>query len=199
MGEVVTKITNTPKSEMRCVANWLVVWVTGRWPQLIGQWEIANWEWFVNHFAGYSLEVDHPEGFEQYRSGGFDRLLVPFRGTPTLDDITTNGTRAPYVLQETVQVAPGQATAYLEALSAAADRIAGAGRGMRLHGSYTVLLRNESEVLVQWALDDLHVFAATVEQPDAFPELAAWREQSAVMERAHAGVLLRPTDWSPLR
>ena len=197
MGDVVTKITNTPASEMRCVANWLLVWCTGRWPQIVGQWEIANWEWFVNHFSSYDLEVDHPGGFEQYRSGGFDRLLVPYEGTPTLDDIASGGVRAPFVLQETVQVGSGQGPAYLEALVEAAEAIRQTGRGLRLHGAYTVLLRNDSELLVQWALDDLHAFAAMVEDPA--PALVAWRNRAAELERSHVGVLLKPTSWSPLR
>jgi hypothetical protein len=37
-----------------------------------------------------------------------------------------------------------------------------------------------------------------VERPDEIPELRAWRERAAELERSHAGVLLRPTEWSPL-
>lgn len=197
LGEVVTTLVNTPRSEMRCLANWLVVWCTGRWPGIVGQWEMASWDWFVDHFGSYSLEVDHPEGFEQYRSGGFDRLLLPAEGTPTLDEIVDGDLRAPFVLQETVGLRPGGAPEYLEALSEAACEITGAGRGMRLHGAYTVMLRNDSEVLVQWALDDLRAFTAagTLE----IPPLNDWRRTAAGMERSHTGVLLRPTDWSPLR
>ena len=117
LGEVVTTIVNTPRSDMKCVANWLVVWATGRWPQIVGLWEMAGWDWFADHFTSYSLEVDHPEGYEQYRSGGFDRLLVPAAGTPTLAEIVDGGLRAPFVLQETVQVTPGGAGEYLAALA----------------------------------------------------------------------------------
>lgn len=203
LGEVVAGIVNTPGSEMRCLANWVVVWATGRWPQLVGQWEMASWDWFARHFAAYRLEVDHPEGYEQYRSGGFDRLLVPYGETPGLDEIVAGGLRAPFVLQETVQVAPGGAADYLAGVAETGETLALAGsaerRAIRLHGCYTVMLRNDSEVLVQWAVDDLHAFAATLETPEAVPELAAWRRRAAKLERSHVGVLLKPTDWSPLR
>ena len=110
LGEVVTKIVNTPASEMRNYGKWVLVWATGRWPQVVGQWEMASWDWFAKHFEVFSLEVDHPEGFEQYRSGGFDRLLVPYEGTPSLDEVVEHGVRAPYVLQETVTTAVGRGT-----------------------------------------------------------------------------------------
>ena len=118
LGEVVTKIVNTPASEMRNYGKWVLVWATGRWPQVVGQWEMASWDWFAKHFEVFSLEVDHPEGFEQYRSGGFDRLLVPYEGTPSLDEVVEHGVRAPYVLQETVTTAVGRAGEYLDALRA---------------------------------------------------------------------------------
>jgi hypothetical protein len=198
LGEVVTKIVNTPGSDMRCVANWVVVWATGRWPQIIGQWEMSSWDWFTTHFANFKLEVDHPKGYEEYRHGGFDRLLVPYDGTPTLDEIVNDGIRAPWILQETVQVAPLQSHGYLAAVSEAGEKLRAAERGIRLHGAYNVMLRNDSEVVVQWAFDELPTWVETVEQPDAVPELRAWRERAAGLERSHAGVLLRPTEWSPL-
>src|SRR5262249_19003309 len=74
LGDVVTQIVNTPGSDMRNYAKWVLIWATGRWPQVIGQWEMTSWDWFSQHFEVFSLEVDHPAGYEQYRSGGFDRL-----------------------------------------------------------------------------------------------------------------------------
>lgn len=199
LGEVVTKIVNTPASEMRNYGKWVLVWATGRWPQVVGQWEMASWDWFAKHFEVFSLEVDHPEGFEQYRSGGFDRLLVPYEGTPSLDEVVEHGVRAPYVLQETVTTAVGRAGDYLEALARAGARVTAADNGVRLHGCYNVMLRNDSEVLVQWAVDDVATFTATMHSPEEFPALTAWRQEAAELERSHAGVLLKPTSWSPLR
>jgi hypothetical protein len=159
---------------------------------------MSSWDWFTTHFANFKLEVDHPKGYEEYRHGGFDRLLVPYDGTPTLDEIVNDGIRAPWILQETVQVAPLQSQGYLAAVSEAGEKLRAAERGIRLHGAYNVMLRNDSEVVVQWAFDELPTWVETVEHPDAVPELRAWRERAAGLERSHAGVLLRPTEWSPL-
>jgi hypothetical protein len=198
LGEVVERLVNMPGNEMRCVANWTVVWCTGRWPEVVGQWEMT-WDWFLGHFRDYQLTVDHPEGYEQYRSGGFDRLLIPWEGTPDLDTITSQGLRAPWILQETVQLAPGGAPPYLEALAKAAVPLASGEQGCHLHGSYNVLLRNDSEVIVQWAFADLDSLAATWRDPGSNAPLREWRRTSQELERSHVGVLLKPTEWSALR
>jgi hypothetical protein len=199
LGDVVTNIVNTPGSDMRNYAKWVLIWATGRWPQVVGQWEMSSWDWFAQHFEVFSLEVDHPEGFEQFRSGGFDRLLVPAEGTPALDDVVNHHVRAPYVLQETVTTRVGAASEYLAALQRAGARVADDDRGVRLHGSYTVMLRNDSEVLVQWAIESVQTFTATMAEPSRFPALTEWRRDAAAMELSHTGVLLKPTSWSALR
>jgi hypothetical protein len=199
MGELVTAHVNRPGSPMRCVANWVTTWMTGQWPEIVGFWEMADWSWFVEHFSDFDLLVDHPAGFEQYRSGGFDRLLVPFDGTPTLDEISSQAIRAPFVLQETVQVAPGRAPEYLDRLFNSSDELRAADSAVRLHGGYTVLLRGESEVLVQWALRDLNAFVS-IEAGDSgdAPAIAGWRKEARELEVGRIGVLLKPTQWSAL-
>jgi hypothetical protein len=199
LGKVVTELVNTPKSDMRNYAKWVLIWATGRWPAVIGQWEMRSWDWFAQHFESFSLEVDHPEGYEQYRSGGFDRLLVPHEGTPSLDEVVANGVRAPYVLQETITTEVGKSRFYLDALSRAAPKIAEDGNGVHLHGAYNVMLRNDSEVLVQWAVDSVQTFTGTMAGPERFPALDAWRREAAGIEWSHTGVLLKPTSWSALR
>ena len=173
-----TERTNVPGSQMRNLGKWVVNWTTGRWIQVVGQWEMTSWDWFIEHFTKTNLMFDHPEGQEQYRSGGFDRLLKPWEGTPTLDQIVEEGRRAPFVLQETVGVPAGSAPVYLESLRSAGAVIERAGRGMALHGAYEVLLRDESEVLVQWAFANLSSFTEAVGNTRGFHELAAWREEA---------------------
>ncbi len=199
MGEMVTAHVNRPGSPMRCVGNWVTTWMTGRWPEIIGLWEMADWSWFVEHFSDFDLLVDHPAGFEQYRSGGFDRLLVPFDGTPSLDDISNQGIRAPFILQETVEVAPGRATEYLDRLFSSCAPLRDSDASVRLHGGYRVLLRAESEVLVQWALRDLDVFVSIeAGDPKDVPVLGQWRDEARELEARRVGLLLKPTQWSAL-
>lgn len=183
---------------MRNVGKWVVNWTTGRWIEVVGLWEMSSWDWFVEHFTKTDLMLDHPEGQEMYRSGGFDRLLQPTETTPTLDQILDQGLRAPFVLQETIGLRGGVAPQYLERLTAAGRRIDAADRNVRLHGAYKVLLRDDGEVVVHWAFADLRAFAEAVEDTAGFPALAAWREEARALEQSYIAKLLEPTDWSAL-
>lgn len=199
VGRSAVGLADRPDAPMRNVGKWVVNWTTGRWIEVVGLWEMSSWDWFVEHFTKTDLMLDHPEGHELYRSGGFDRLLQPSEGTPTLDEIRAQGIRAPFVVQETIELSPGTAPRYLEALREASGPIGAADRGMRLQGSYTVLLRDEAEVLVQWAFSDLRSFSTVVSEPHGFAELEAWRARARQMERSYMAKLLEPTDWSALR
>jgi hypothetical protein len=199
VGRSAVGLADNEKAPMRNVGKWVVNWTTGRWIEVVGLWEMSSWDWFIEHFTKTDLMLDHPEGHEQYRSGGFDRLLQPSEGTPTLREIQQQGLRAPFIMQETVEVAPGEAPKYLAALTKAADGIARSERGMRLQGAYKVLLRDEREIVTQWAFADLGAFSATASEPSGFRELQAWREEARDMERSYIAKLLEPTSWSALR
>ncbi len=190
VGRSAVGLAGNKEAPMRNVGKWVVNWTTGRWIEVVGLWEMSSWDWFVEHFTKTDLMLDHPEGHELYRSGGFDRLLQPTEATPGLDQIIEQGVRAPFIMQETLEVPPGTAPAYLDALTKAAGPIGGADRGMRLQGAYKVLLRDEAEVVVQWAFADLRAFAETVSQPHGFPQLQAWREEARGMERSYIAKLL---------
>jgi hypothetical protein len=72
VGHAVTERVNVPGAQMRNLGKWVVNWTTGRWIQVVGQWEMTSWDWFIEHFTKTNLMFDHPEGQEQYRSGGFE-------------------------------------------------------------------------------------------------------------------------------
>jgi hypothetical protein len=197
--EKVIARTNAEGSPMRNVANWVTVWATGQWPEVVGLWEMESWDWFAEHFNANRLFREIPQEFYAFRTGGFDRVLIPSRICPTLDQIVANGVRAPVVLQEIVHVAPGTCNDYLEALGDAGHAIGAKERGVRLFGAYQVALRNRSEVLNLWAFDDFDTYVRTEREPSADPELAAWREGAASYELDHVGKLMCPTEWSALR
>ena len=199
VGRSAAGLKHNKEAPMRNVGKWVVNWTTGRWIEVVGLWEMSSWDWFVEHFTKTDLMLDHPEGHEQYRSGGFDRLLQPSEYTPTLDEIVDQGQRAPFIMQETVELAPGGVAGYLEALGKAASGIGKADRGMRLQGAYRVMLRDDREVVVQWAFSDLRAFAAVAADPTSFGELEGWREQARELERSYIAKLLEPTGWSALQ
>lgn len=201
LGEIVTTLGNAEGSAGgRCIANWVPIFLTGSWPQIIGFWQMpGGWDGFAAHFDS------HPELFHQpldrwygERSGGFDRLLIGADYTPTLDQLVESGTRAPVVLHETIRLDPGGAPDYLDRLGELKASIP-ARYGFGVLGGYEVAFRNRSEVIVLWAFPDVATLAANQSRSADYPEVAAWRTRSGSFERAHTGVVLRPTSWSPLR
>ncbi len=198
MEKVISRI-NGSGSPMRNIAKWVTIWATGQWPEVVGFWEMADWQWFADYFNANRLFRDIPQDFYRYRTGGFDRVLIPASYCPTLDEVIERGLRAPVVLQETVHVAPGKSDAYLGALGDAGQAIATRDRGVRLFGAYLVALRNRTEVLNLWAFDDFDAYIRTEQHPSADPELARWRDKAYEYEVDHLGKLLCPTEFSALR
>ena len=199
MEKLIGSHTNVTGSPMRNVANWVTVWATGQWPEVVGLWEMADWQWFADHFNANRLYREIPQEYYDYRTGGFDRVLIPAAFCPSLDEIVAQGVRAPVVMQELVHVTPGRSDDYVRALGDAGRAINERDRGVRLFGSYLVALRNRTELINLWALDDFDVYVRTEQQPDADPELRAWRDTASSFEVDHVGKLLCPTEWSLLR
>jgi hypothetical protein len=182
----------------RCIGAWVPVFLTGRWPQIVTFWEMpGGWTGFGEHFDRTPDLFHQPlERWYGERSGGLDRVLVGADYAPDLDTILAQGRRAPVVLQETVQLEPGGSSEYLERLGVAAATI---NSGVSLVGGYEVAFRNGSEVIVLWAFESFAVLTETRAHPERHEALAAWSTEARTLEEAHTGVVLRPTDWSPLR
>ncbi|MGQ2992692.1 NIPSNAP family protein [Variovorax sp.] len=183
-----------------CMAAWVPVFLTGRWPEIVTFWEMqGGWEGFGRHFdATPDLFHEPLERFYGERTGGFDRVLVAADYSIDRARLLAEGMRAPVVLQQTIGLEAGGASDYLARLGEAAARIEGPG-APRLFGAYETALRNGSEALVLWAFDDFAALAALQARPDAVPGWADWARAARQHERTHTGLVLRPADWSPLR
>jgi hypothetical protein len=206
MERIVTTSVNAPNAApgVRCIANWVTIWATGRWPETIGLWEFADWEHYAQGFTDDPL-YRHIDGltsqqgtsYYDWRSGGFDRTLIPAPFTPTYADVVADQIRAPVVLQEIVKVQPGKAPEYLDRLS----DVAGAtndGDGVSLFGAYRTTLRNNTEVMNLWAFESMEAYVRSEDNLAAFPKLEKWRLESEALETDNVGKLLRPQPWSPL-
>ncbi len=206
MERIVTTSVNAPDAApgVRCIANWVTVWATGRWPETVGLWEFADWEHYAGGFTADPLykQIDgltsqQGTSYYDWRSGGFDRTLIPASFTPTYADVVAGPIQAPVVLQEIVKVQPGKAPEYLDRLSDVADATK-EGDGVSLFGAYRTTLRNNSEVINLWAFESMEAYVRSEENPAALPKLEKWRLESEALETENVGKLLRPQPWSPL-
>src|SRR4051812_16225226 len=87
--------TGREERGMSCVGVWGTLGSTARWPEVINLWEFDGWDAIAKAFGH---EVSSPtmqdpklkvwwDEAQQYRSGGFDRLLIPASYCPTVADI----------------------------------------------------------------------------------------------------------------
>lgn len=182
-----------------CIANWVPIFLTGRWPQIIGFWQMpGDWDGFGNHFDAHRELFHEPlERWYGERSGAFDRLLVGSDFSPTAAQVVKEGLRARVVLHETITLRPGSATDYLGMLTDLKATLT--QEPFDVFGAYEVAFRNGSEVIVLWAFPDVRTLTDTQARPDEFDQLRRWRTDSARLEVGNTGVVVRPTDWSPLR
>lgn len=202
LGDVVRNEGNARGSTgSRCVAAWVPLFVTGRWPQIITFWEIpGGWEGLAAHFdANLALFHEPLERWYGERTGGVDRICIGSGYTQDLDQMLQDGRRAPVVLQETVTLECGGADYYIEQLGRMISPANGGREGFGLLGAYEIAFRDGSEVLLLWAFPDFSALARAQCSPQAFPWLERWRATSRLLEKTHQGVVLRPAAWSPVR
>lgn len=165
-------------------AVWGTLGSTGQWPQVVNLWEYdGGWEHIARSFDHETSGASMQDPFLQkwwmeaqpMRSGGYDRLLIPTDYSPSIDETIARGIVGWRVFRhEIVRTLPGQARRYLDRLGAEwAPRAK--DLGMEVVGAYRTALRDDSEVILIWAIRDWATWASAEQAMD---EGAArdWRE-----------------------
>ena len=132
----------------------------------------------------------------KFRRGGVDRILIPASFSPTIAALNAAGTRGVFYSHELVQVVPGRALAYLEAVREVAVP-AYAEFGFALVGAFRTAMRNDSECLLLWAISEPNHWAAfEAAQDDGF---SSWRKACESLVLDWQRILLVDAPLSPLR
>jgi hypothetical protein len=111
------------------------------------------------------------------RSGGYDRLLLPADYSPSIDETIARGIVGWRVFRhEIIRTVPGQARRYLDRLE---KEWAPQARdlGLEVVGAYRTALRDDSEVVMIWAVRDWATWAQAEDALDAGAG-RNWREAS---------------------
>lgn len=172
---------------MKCYAVWGTLGSTARWPECINIWECPSWDGIAENFG---IEVGHPsmqdpslkiwwDEAQKYRSGGFDRLLIPAPYSPTVDQFCKdkNVVGAKVYYHERIQIAPGQAKTYLSMLEQEWVPVA-KDLGLHLVGAFRTAMRNDSECFVIWAMRDWPTWARVEKAYESDPRVAVWRRRT---------------------
>jgi hypothetical protein len=114
----------------------------------------------------------------EFRSGGYDRIVVPAPWTRTINELCADGVRGEAYVHELVTVEPGTAADVLEQARDASDLHA--RHGWQLFGAFTAAMGNDDEAILLWAIPTWQQWA----DGEADRELKQWRRK------------LNPTAWN---
>jgi hypothetical protein len=188
-----------------CYGIWGVLGTTGHWPQVVNMWEEDGFDGLASSLR---YETSHA-GLQdpklakwwakaaEFRSGGFDRLMVPAPWTQTIEELVADGVRGEVYAHELVTVKPGAAGDFLELVRtkgvAAYERY-----GFVLTGAFRTALSNDSECLLLWAIPTWEQWAAfeKAQLTSAFEE---WRSAHAEMTTGWHRILLNDAPLSPFK
>ena len=166
-----------------CYGVWGTVGSTRRWPEVVNIWEEDGFSGLASSFRH---EFGHPslqdpvlaEWWSKaatFRSGGFDRILVPAPWTRTIDELCADGVRGEMYAHEVVRVPPGAAADFLELV-----RERGTGVmdkfGWILAGAWWTAMASEREVLLLWAIPTWDAWADYENAQGRDPLVRGWNE-----------------------
>jgi hypothetical protein len=199
-----------PDRGMVLVATWSVSAMLGPSPWCLNLWEHEGWDGLAEIlYAQYSNQDQQTVDLDKRLEGWFaranrirtrvrDRMLSPSAHTPTLEQLLARGTSGGVYYHECVQVAPGRAAEYQQRLHVQwqpeAEHL-----GLQLVGCYKTEMRNDSEVVVIWALRDFAHWAAVEAALGVDPAALRWQAATAGLVENVETWLLTPDARSPLQ
>jgi hypothetical protein len=182
-----------------CYGVWALVGSTGAWPKTVNMWEHASWSGLAasleKETVGRGAQDPALERWwskaATFRSGGFDRILVPAPWARGIEELCAAGVRGEVYAHELVTVAPGTATDVLERARDASG--IHARHGWELVGAFTTAMANGDEALLLWAIPTWQQWA----DGEGDGDLARWRR--GIGAAAWHRVLLVDAPLCPLR
>lgn len=189
-----------------CFGVWGVVGTTGRWPQVVNMWEEDGYDGLA---AGLAHETARPQMQDPklerwwneaatYRSGGFDRLLVPAPWSRTITELCDAGVRGAVYAHETVSVAAGTAGQFLDRV---AEQAVPAYRehGWDVVGAYRTAQIDESECILIWAIPSWPAWAEFEKALHVDGPVRRWQNSLNDIGRGFARFLMLDAPLSPMR
>ncbi|MBM4405971.1 MAG: hypothetical protein FJ039_07305 [Chloroflexi bacterium] len=194
------------KRDLRLVGFWTTVGTTGRWPEAVALWEMDDWrhyarlretQYAVNKPKDQNLAGWAEQYAWQFRTGGYDRLLIPGPKTPTLAELLKNKVKGQVFLHEILTCVPGRVDDYLKAIADEYLPVA-RSRGVELVGSYKRAMSN-TEAINIWVFKEWAAFAEIREVQHKHKGLKAWMKRAMTLRTDWEDKLLNPVSWNPLR
>ena len=191
--------------DQRCFGVWGTIGTTGFWPQVVNMWEESG---FVGLAKGLGHETGRPslqdEKLEKwwaealkFRSGGYDRVLIPAPWSPTVTELTEAGTSGQAYAHETIAVPRGTAPDFLE-LVREAGVPAMAEHGLSLVGALRTSMRDDDECIVIWAIPSWDAWAQFELAFDG-EALSEWHAERRAASEHYERFLMADAPLSPMK
>jgi hypothetical protein len=167
-----------------CYGVWGTVGTTRKWPEVVNIWEEDGFSGLAESFRH---EFNHP-GLQDpalaewwaraasFRSGGFDRVLVPAPWTRTIEQLCADGVSGEVYAHELIRVHSGQAW----------DMVSLVGEhgvpvlekfGWVLAGAWVTAMAAEREVLLLWAVPAWEAWAEFEDAQRTDAPVRRWNAQ----------------------
>lgn len=169
---------------MRTFGVWGTLGSTGRWPEVVNLWEYDSWQHLAETFDHETASAGMQDPLlkqwwlkaQSMRSGGFDRLLLPTDDSPGIKEFIARGNVGCRVFRhELIEVVPGEARNFLAAVRSDLLPIMNS-LGAQLTGAYRTLMRDDSEVILIWAMRDWATWSTAEQALDDSEAIRAWRK-----------------------
>jgi hypothetical protein len=174
---------------------------SGRWPEAVALWEVDDWETHVwqRKTAGRHAGLhQYMKDALQWRTGGFDRILVPVSFSPRPPRRPQTRSSGAIFLQQTFLAHPGEVGEFLKNVEQHVVPQAAAAELM-LEAFWRSTFR-PLEYLALWSMADWDAYGRVLGRRDANDEAsnlpgmeAAWPQLTDLEEK-----VLIPASFSPL-
>jgi hypothetical protein len=166
-----------------CYGVWGTVGSTRRWPEVVNMWEEDGFDGmatsFRHEFNHATLQDDKLARWwakaAEFRSGGFDRLLIPAPWTRTIEELCADGVRGEVYAHEQVAVRPGTSGDLLDAVRQTAIPVYERYE-WELAGAWETAMVDESECFLLWAIPTWEAWAEFEKAQRTDKDIVAWRE-----------------------
>jgi hypothetical protein len=159
--------------------------------------------------ANFEHEFEHPtlqdpslaswwNEAASFRSGGFDRLLVPAPWSPMIGELLERGVRGVAYAHEIVKVTPRSALELLELVRTAAVP-AYAQFDVTLVGAFETAMCDESEVVLLWAFPTWSSWGEFEAAQRSDAAVLAWRDRTRGLVVDWQRTLMVDAPFSPMR
>lgn len=189
-----------------CFGVWATVGSTGSWPEVVNLWELDGWDGLAANFAhefsgGATQDPSLAEWWSAaagLRRGGRDRIVVPARWSPTIEELTERGVRGEVYAHEVVDIAFGTTGDYLEAVRECAME-AYEEFGLALVGAWTTAMSTDREAILIWAIPSWTDWAEFEQASMDRDRLVDWKDAVRPFGAVADRTLLVDAPLAPLR